>query len=211
MFSAAAHNAAALAGEFTRLIHYSHRPECVSRGNSTAPPAALSLTDLVSPRASHHGAFAAYRLAFNAGWAFGPATAGFLASRSYSWLFLGDAFTSCLFGVCRLVRACPAGFELPQWNQAGKPALESIFKNKRFVQILLSSLLIGPIFFQASSTYGIYIRQLGFSSATYGALLSLNGIIVVCLELPLTVFYKALPSTLMHGRRLPAHRIGGSG
>ena len=48
-------------------------------------------------------AFSTYRMAHNAGWAFGPAAAGFLAGHGYLWLFVGDAATSLLFGVVALV------------------------------------------------------------------------------------------------------------
>src|SRR3990170_2622047 len=60
------------------------------------------LADLVPPQ-QRVTAFALYRLAINAGFAFGPAAAGFLADRSFFWLFLGDALTSAVFGVVALV------------------------------------------------------------------------------------------------------------
>ena len=37
-----------------------------------------------------------------------------------------------------------------------------------------------------SSTFGVHITSQGFSPATYGALISLNGVLVVLFELPLT-------------------------
>ena len=61
------------------------------------PASSALLADLV-PAGRRVTAFAAYRLAFNAGFAFGPATAGLLAEKSFVWLFVGDAITSVLYG-----------------------------------------------------------------------------------------------------------------
>ncbi len=57
-------------------------------------PASIALiTDVVAPE--HRPiAFGMYRFAVNLGFAAGPATAGFLAGRSYFLLFLVDAITS---------------------------------------------------------------------------------------------------------------------
>src|SRR5207342_1141219 len=66
-------------------------------GELYRPASSALLADLV-PAGQRVTAFAAYRLAFNAGWAFGPATAGLLAKKSFLWLFVGDAITSLLYG-----------------------------------------------------------------------------------------------------------------
>src|SRR5213592_392001 len=67
-------------------------------GELYRPASSALLADLV-PAGQRITAYAAYRMAFNAGWAFGPATAGFLAEHSFFWLFIGDALTSVLFGI----------------------------------------------------------------------------------------------------------------
>src|SRR2546423_1253638 len=67
-------------------------------GDLSRPASSALLADLV-PAGQRVTAFAAYRMSFNAGWAFGPATAGLLAKKSFVWLFVGDAVTSVLFGL----------------------------------------------------------------------------------------------------------------
>src|SRR5256886_13476810 len=67
-------------------------------GELYRPASSALLADLV-PAGSRVTAFSAYRIAFNAGWAFGPATAGFLAARGCFWLFVGAAATSALLGL----------------------------------------------------------------------------------------------------------------
>ena len=66
--------------------------------------------------------------------------------------------------------------------------------DRRFVQVLLASLAISFVFFQMSSTFGLHVTGLGISDAAYGALLSLNGVLVVAFELGLTVFTQRLPA-----------------
>src|SRR5438552_10893863 len=70
-------------------------------GERYRPASSALLADLV-PAGQRVVAFSAFRMAFNAGWAFGPATAGFLAEHSFFWLFVGDAVTSVLFGLVAL-------------------------------------------------------------------------------------------------------------
>src|SRR5947207_8610392 len=76
-------------------------------GELYRPASNALLADLV-PAGQRVTAYAAYRMAFNAGWAFGPATAGLLAKKSYIWLFVGDAATSVLYGIVALL-ALPTG------------------------------------------------------------------------------------------------------
>ena len=82
-------------------------------GELYRPASGALLADLV-PAGQRVTAFAAYRMSFNAGWAFGPATAGLLAKKSFVWLFVGDAVTSVLFGLV-------AWFVLPRmWGGSAK-------------------------------------------------------------------------------------------
>jgi MFS family permease len=130
--------------------------------------------------------YAAYRLAFNAGWAFGPATAGFLSQTSFFWLFLGDAVSSWIFGIVALF-ALPKTFPKKTVREGEWKEVWTVLKaNHRFQQLILSSALIGFIFFQMSTTFGLHVKANGFSDAIYGQLISLNGVLVVCFELWLT-------------------------
>src|SRR5438132_1422035 len=92
-------------------------------GELYRPASSALLADLV-PAGQRVTAYAAYRMAFNAGWAFGPATAGFLANHSFFWLFLGDALTSVLYGIVALV-ALPHGIRSQQKESGWGEALQS--------------------------------------------------------------------------------------
>src|SRR5204863_8548206 len=65
-------------------------------------------------------------------------------------------------------------------------ALNVLRHDRKFHQVLLATFAVWLIFFQVFSTFALHVTRLGFSAATYGALISLNGVLVVLCELPLT-------------------------
>ncbi len=148
------------------------------------PAATALIGDLVKPE-QRIVAFGMYRWAVNLGFAAGPATAGFLASRSFFLVFAGDAATSVVFGFIALA-ALPHGLRSSMKDeQTGEAALHAL-RNRRFVLFLLATLCVTWIEFQLHSTFPLYIQILGFSTKTYGLLLSLNGVMIVLFELGLT-------------------------
>jgi MFS family permease len=161
-------------------------------GELYRPASSAMLADLV-PAGQRITAFSAYRLAFNAGWAFGPATAGFLATHGYFWLFIGDAVTSALFGMVALF-ALPRGVHQSSGESSWSEAIQTLRRDRKFHQVLLAAFAVALVFFQMASTFGIYVTHLGFSAATYGAIISLNGALVVFCELPLTTITKRFPA-----------------
>jgi MFS family permease len=155
-------------------------------GELYRPACSALLADLV-PQGQRVRAFAAYRMAFNAGWMLGPATAGLIAKYSFFWLFIGDAITSALYGVIALL-LLPKGVQSATREAGWSEAVVVMKKDRSFHSLLLSSLLIGFVFFQMVSTFGLYVTQLGFAPSTYGLIISLNGLLVVLFELPMTLF-----------------------
>jgi MFS family permease len=148
------------------------------------PACSALLTDLVPPD-QRVTAFAAYRMSFNAGWAFGPATAGFLATKGFFWLFVGDAATSILFGLVVLLML-PRDANSQRTGSCWGETFREVRQDRKFHRIILASFLIAFVFMQMASTFGVHVTRLGFSAATYGALISMNGAMVVLFELPLT-------------------------
>lgn len=157
------------------------------------PASSALLADLV-PEGLRITAFTVYRISLNAGFAFGPATAGFLAERSFSWLFIGDAATSLLFGVIAWF-ALPRNVRREQNNPTGLAEGIRILKaDAAFARVLVSSVLIGLVFVQIFSTMSLEITASGFSPKVYGFLISLNGLLVALFELPLTSVTKHWPA-----------------
>jgi MFS family permease len=153
-------------------------------GEFYRPASSALLADLV-PAANRVTAFSAYRMAINAGFAFGPATAGFIAGHGYFWLFAGDAGTSALFGIVALA-ALPEVTHLAEQGSGWLESSRALLGDRRLQRVLLASFFVALIFFQMSSTFGFAVMRAGLSPRVYGALLSLNGALVVLMELPLT-------------------------
>ncbi len=161
-------------------------------GELYRPASSALLADLV-PAGRRVTAFAAYRMSFNAGWAFGPATAGLLAKHSFLWLFVGNAVTSVLYGLVAWF-ALPVGLRGTRAENSLFETLRVLRNDARFRQVLLSSLAVGLVFVQVFSTMSLEITRAGLSASTYGLLISLNGLLVVLFELPLTTITKRFPA-----------------
>jgi len=153
-------------------------------GEMYRPASSALLADLV-PAGQRVTAYSALRASFNAGWAFGPALAGLIAAHGWFWLFAGDAFTSALYGLVALL-ALPAGVGVMVGRGGWGEVIQLMRNDGRLLRMLAAVFAVSLIFMQQSSTFGLHVVQLGFPAATYGLILSLNGAIVVCCELPLT-------------------------
>ncbi len=145
------------------------------------PSAAALLADL-TPAGQRVPAFAMNRLAVNLGFAAGPAVGGFLAERSFMLLFIGDALTSAVFGVVALAA-------LPHGERTVEPSGEGswvrvVLTDKGFLIFLAASVAGALVMVQAFSSFALQVSS-RFSSALYGMLISLNGLLVVFLELPI--------------------------
>jgi MFS family permease len=161
-------------------------------GELYRPASSALLADLV-PAGRRVTAYAAYRMAFNAGWAFGPATAGLLAKKSFTLLFVGDAATSVLYGLVAWF-ALPAGLRGHRESGAITETFRVLCEDKRLRQVVCACLVIGLVFVQVFSSMSLEITCSGFSAATYGLVISLNGALVVLCELPLTTITKRFPA-----------------
>ena len=155
-------------------------------------PAATALLGDLVPQEQRIAAFGMYRFAINLGFAAGPATAGFLANKSFFYVFAGDAITSLLYGVVAL-------FALPHGNRSDakdeKPAegLRVALRDRAFVYFLGATFCLTFVEFQLHSTFPLHISNLGYTPATYGMLISLNGAMIVVFELALTAWTQNKP------------------
>lgn len=147
------------------------------------PASAALLADLI-PTERRVTGYALYRLAINLGFAAGPATAGLLAERSFFLIFLGEAITSAAFGFAALL-FLPEGTRSHRAEEEPGELLRAIRADRRFQLLLVASLLTAFVYFQQQGALPLHVVDEGFSFATFGLLISLNGLVVVLLELPL--------------------------
>jgi predicted MFS family arabinose efflux permease len=147
-----------------------------------------SMTALVehAPAEVHTRALALLRLAVNLGMAIGPAVGGWMASRNYTWVFLGDAAT-CWLAAMVLVwwrgRLAPVRTDA----RVGGPASgRSPWTDGPFLALLALVLLFGTMFLQVFATLPLYLKErYGLPENLIGAMFSLNALLIVALEMPL--------------------------
>jgi MFS family permease len=158
------------------------------------PAAGALLVDIV-PSAQRVRAYAAFRLAANAGFACGASVGGLLANHSLFWLFAGDALTTASYGVIALLWL-PHGLRAQTKNAPWSEALRSLAGDRAFQALWIAAFCSAMVFAQFGSTYSLHILQLGLTfdglglhlapETVYGLLIAWNGALVVFTELPLT-------------------------
>lgn len=164
------------------------------------PPSMSIIGDLAGP-AQRKAAFALSRLAINLGMSIGPVIGGFLAMHSFKLLFYVDGATSILAGVLVTVlpwRALkqPAHSETDETDpsSAGNVSNEpvaalkyiDVLKDRRFIWFLIAMLPIELVFFQSLAAMPLFlVRDLHFTEAGFGALLAINTVIIIMVEVPL--------------------------
>ena len=155
-------------------------------------PAAHALIGDLVPLEHRVAAFGMYRFAINLGFAAGPATAGFLADRSFLYLFVGDAMTSIGYGIIALL-FLPHGLRTYEKHERSGEALRVALRDRPFLLFLAGSICLATIDFQIPSTVALHVKLAGFPSSVYGMLISLNGILIVTCELTIIAFIQRYP------------------
>lgn len=152
-------------------------------GQGVGPAVSGLVGDIVPPAQRLHAQLA-LRLAINAGFAFGPAVAGFVAVHSYFALFATDAVTSLIFATMALL-FLPRGNAAPREQAGWAPALASLRRTPGMLSVLLAGICCSFLFRQISTSLNLEVLQRGFAESTAGMLMSLNGFIIICVEIPL--------------------------
>ena len=157
------------------------------------PAATAMIADLVPIERRPH-AFALMYISINLGFAIAPPIGGLLAAYSFEWLFWFDAITMLVYGlivVIAIKETRPVEKQAEQANSFRSTtrwmtATRTMAGDFPFMLFCLSTLLIALVFVQGMSTLPIYIRQIGYTNFQFGMLMSVNGILIFVLQLPLT-------------------------
>jgi MFS family permease len=170
------------------------------------PASSALIADLTPPGRRITG-FAMYRLAVNAGVAAGPAVAGFLAQRSFLWLFVGDALTSFVYG-CAAWFALPADRRHLHRDRAATSAVARMAGDPRLVRLLCASLALAFVVHQAYATFPLHLQRTGHTPVLYGSLMSLNGLLIIVIELSVTTLTRRVHALLALSVGLVLNGIG---
>jgi len=140
------------------------------------------------------------RLAINLGWAFGGALGGFLASFNYHLLFWVDGCTNMLAALL-LLRLIPrSGILKPTKNKETKASSASAYKDKTYLIFIGLVTLFAICFFQLFTMQPLFYKTMWqLNERVIGALMALNGILIVLIEMIL--IHK------LEGRRHPLNYI----
>lgn len=178
------------------------------------PAASAMIADLVEPEHRPH-AFGLMYVSINLGFSVAPVVGGMVAHYSFRWLFWADASTTAIYagiiffaiGETLPSRRSPAADhtnsgDAPAPDETGgsgvwaeEPdapaiplgsAIMRIVSDRTFMIFCLAALVLTGVYIQAFSTFPLHLDALGIGPTSYGRIIALNGIIIVCLQLPIT-------------------------
>ncbi|MFE5403122.1 MFS transporter [Streptomyces sp. NPDC056580] len=154
-------------------------------GNASRPVIQAVVADMVTAQARVR-AFSLIYWAVNIGVAVSAALAGLLAQRGYTPLFLGEAAMTVLCAVTVYLtvpetRPDPARFEDDTGPDAGAGGPS---RRHRFLAFVAVTFLVGLLMQEVSTALPLTMTTAGLSARDYGLVISLNGLLVVALQLP---------------------------
>jgi len=149
-------------------------------------PVANALVSDISPKEKRLEGYAITRTAGNLGWAAGPALGGFLATSSYALLFLIAAivtlFSALIFFV--FLRVAQTDRQMDRFKLTDIVAIkDDPFLVRHTILIFLLYLVVAQLILP----FSVYtVEMIGISETQLGFLFSLNGLLVVFLQIPVT-------------------------
>jgi len=177
-------------------------------------PARQAMVADLLPEKKRAQGYGIMRVAFNLSVTIGPAIGGLLAARSYLLLFITDAVISLIVAALVFVlipetkpEAAPGDKEESVTQTFGGYAL--VFRDYLFLAFIGVSILMGLVYMNLSTTLGVFLRDtFSFPEARYGALLSLNALMVVLFQFPITRRIENKPPMLMMAAGMVLYTIG---
>ncbi len=145
------------------------------------------VADLLPPEKRAEG-YGIIRVIFNLAVIIAPPIAGLLIANSYLTLFIVDAVIS-LISAAIVILALPEtkpkalAHVKPETMKQTFAGYGRVFKDTPFVAFIGVTVMMTLVYMNMNSTLGVYMRdQHGMPEINFGALLSLNAVIVVALQ-----------------------------
>ena len=176
-------------------------------------PAHQAMVADMLPEEQRAEGFGIIRVTFNLAVVIGPAIGGFLAAQSYLSLFIADALASTL--VAGIVF-----FKLPETRaritDEEKEAMVATFRgygkvlrDNAFMLFWVASMLTAMVYVQMNSTLAVYLRDThGVMEQGFGLILSMNALIVVLFQFPITRRVSKQPPFSVMARGALLYAIG---
>jgi predicted MFS family arabinose efflux permease len=176
-------------------------------------PAAQSLITELTPANRLVMVTAMYRLCLNLGTTVAPLLGVALVSVSYDLLFWGEALAAlvyCLIALRFLPRGGPEadpgsvaaeatepdGLSDPAGQRKSRSGYLALLQDWRYVTFLVAFLVLCTVYVQYTAVLPLAIIDAGLSTWWYGAVITINGAIVVSCEVVATRFVQTWPLRL---------------
>ncbi len=146
-------------------------------------PAMNALVADLVPAEDRTRAYSAIYWAANLGFACAALLAGVASTAAFALLFVVDAVTC-------LATAALVWLTIPDVRVEGAEGARSVglrelvtpFRDRRFVRFFVAMIAVAFVFFQFHVAMPLDLRARGVSTATYGVLVALNGVLVLVLQ-----------------------------
>jgi MFS family permease len=154
------------------------------------PASDAMVADIIEP-GKRGQAYGLLRVVMNVGAAIGPSLGGFIASRSYFILFLCGALANVLYFliVVSFIRETKPQSSTTLGEKTGqaREGWNVVLRDIPFVAFCLINMLTCIVYSQMNTTLPVYLKEdFGVGEAQYGQLMTLNAIMVVILQFPIT-------------------------
>ncbi|GAB2930765.1 MFS transporter [Micromonospora polyrhachis] len=165
-----------------------------SVGGIWRPPAQAMLTELTPPERLVM-VTAVWRLSFNAGMFAAPVLGALLSRYSWDLLFWVEAGSSAIFGLFILIGIPRDPHPTPPVVTTSTGTSEPAGKGTGYLRVLadgtfvlfLVALLVNAIVYvQAPAVLALHLHDIGHPTEVFGAVASLNALMVIILEIPVT-------------------------
>jgi MFS family permease len=151
----------------------------------TQPAIMAVITDL-TPKENLTEAYAMSQLVSNVGWIIGPITGGLMFSHlPFTYLY----GTTIVIGVLNLVltSAFLTDSFTGKKEATGTSNTFTFVADKSLLTYTLLALLVFIVYCQLGGVYSVFmVEQLGFNTTQYGVILTINGILAVVFQYPVT-------------------------
>ncbi|SDZ49515.1 Predicted arabinose efflux permease, MFS family [Herbiconiux ginsengi] len=166
-------------------------------GHVGGPALNALIVDLVPPTLRER-AFSLNALAMNAGFAIGPVIAANLAAVAFWLVFVTQAAVLALTALLLAVVLIPRG--VGRRTRVGRPptmreGYKVVGRDTVFLMFVAAMIAYMTIYAQGTSTLPIAMTNAGFTVAQYSVLLTLNGVLLCVLQIPLIRVFERIAST----------------
>ncbi|HEX3050033.1 MAG TPA: MFS transporter [Aggregatilineaceae bacterium] len=169
-------------------------------GSIGGPAWQAMMADLL-PEEKRTEGFGMIRIAFNVAVMFGPMIGGLLAGVSYLLLFSVDVATSMITATILIIFLRETRPEKKAGDAPEETLVQTfrgygqVLRDRVFLSFAVLGAVVWLVYFQMNTTLAVYLRdQHGIEPTGFGALLSLNAVIVVVFQLWVTRKVRAYPA-----------------